>query len=227
MDAERGRSRDRRSAGRPCPRPRHAPLPPHRVPTGQIPKMTGTNDEEGAVSFETLLYDTDGPVATITLNRPDRLNTIVPPMPEEFESAIRAATVDRSVKVIVVRGAGRSFCAGYDFAGGFHHWDEMLTTDGGWDPGKDFALAASRRGRLPYRAAPAARSRHHRGQVPGPQGTGPASRRLPCRLHTGHPRRPHRGRRAPDRRTAAHRHPRLPGSLHPPLLNGRGAHRNR
>lgn len=65
--------------------------------------MTGTNDEEGAVSFETLLYDTDGPVATITLNRPDRLNTIVPPMPEEFESAIRAATVDRSVKVIVVR----------------------------------------------------------------------------------------------------------------------------
>ncbi|MFZ0378438.1 MAG: crotonase/enoyl-CoA hydratase family protein [Solirubrobacteraceae bacterium] len=95
------------------------------------------------MSFETLLYDTDGPVATITLNRPDRLNTIVPPMPEEFESAIRAATVDRSVKVIVVRGAGRSFCAGYDFAGGFHHWDEMLTTDGGWDPGKDFALAAS------------------------------------------------------------------------------------
>jgi enoyl-CoA hydratase len=105
--------------------------------------MTDTNDEEGAVSFETLLYDTDGAVATITLNRPDRLNTIVPPMPEEFESAIQAATVDRSVKVIVVRGAGRSFCAGYDFAGGFHHWDEMLTTDGRWDPGKDFALAAS------------------------------------------------------------------------------------
>jgi enoyl-CoA hydratase len=105
--------------------------------------MTDTNDEEGAVSFETLLYDTDGAVATITLNRPDRLNTIVPPMPEEFESAIQAATVDRSVKVIVVRGAGRSFCAGYDFAGGFHHWDEILTTDGRWDPGKDFALAAS------------------------------------------------------------------------------------
>jgi enoyl-CoA hydratase len=105
--------------------------------------MAETNDEESALSFETLLYDTAGPVATITLNRPDRLNTIVPPMPEEFEAAIRAATVDQSVKVIVVRGAGRSFCAGYDFAGGFHHWDEMLTTDGRWDPGKDFALAAS------------------------------------------------------------------------------------
>jgi enoyl-CoA hydratase len=94
-------------------------------------------------TFETLLYDTAGPIATITLNRPDRLNTIVPPMPEEFESAIHAATFDQAVKVIVLRGAGRSFCAGYDFAGGFHHWDEMLSTDGRWDPGKDFAWAAS------------------------------------------------------------------------------------
>ena len=94
-------------------------------------------------SFETLLYDVSGPIATITLNRPDRLNTIVPPMPEEFETAIHDATLDPVVKVIVLRGAGRAFCAGYDFAGGFHHWDEALTTDGHWDPGKDFALAAS------------------------------------------------------------------------------------
>ena len=93
--------------------------------------------------METLLYDTAGAIATITLNRPDRLNTIVPPMPEEFEAAIGTATVDPAVKVIVLRGAGRSFCAGYDFAGGFHHWDEALTTEGRWDPGKDFALAAS------------------------------------------------------------------------------------
>ena len=95
------------------------------------------------VSFETLLYETAGQVATITLNRPDRLNTIVPPMPEEFETAISRATYDPEVKAIVLRGAGRSFCAGYDFAGGFHHWDELLTTEGRWDPGKDFALAAS------------------------------------------------------------------------------------
>lgn len=40
--------------------------------------------------------------------------------------------------MIVLRGAGRAFCAGYDFGGGFHYWDEMLTTDGEWDPGKDF-----------------------------------------------------------------------------------------
>ena len=90
------------------------------------------------MTFETLLYTTAGPVATITLNRPDRLNTIVPPMPDEFETAVRRATADPTVKVIVLRGAGRSFCAGYDFGDGFHHWDEMLTTDGRWDPGKDF-----------------------------------------------------------------------------------------
>jgi enoyl-CoA hydratase len=47
------------------------------------------------------------------------------------------------VKVIVLRGAGRAFCAGFDFGGGFHHWDEDMTTDGRWDPGKDFAMATS------------------------------------------------------------------------------------
>jgi enoyl-CoA hydratase len=90
------------------------------------------------MSFETLLYATDGPVATITLNRPETLNTIVPPMPDEVEAATDQAIRDPAVKVIVLRGAGRSFCAGYDFGGGFHHWDELLTTDGAWDPGKDF-----------------------------------------------------------------------------------------
>jgi enoyl-CoA hydratase len=95
------------------------------------------------MDFETLLYDTDSGVATITLNRPQRLNTIVPPMPEELEHAISRATREEAIKVIVLRGAGRAFCAGFDFGDGFHHWDDELTTDGAWDPGKDFALASS------------------------------------------------------------------------------------
>jgi enoyl-CoA hydratase len=94
------------------------------------------------MDFETILYDTDGPIAFITLNRPERLNTIVPPMPDEFEAAIHAAAADPKVKVVVVQGAGRSFCAGYDFSGGFHHWDSLISTDGRWDPGKDFVFAA-------------------------------------------------------------------------------------
>jgi len=101
------------------------------------------------MSFETLLYATDGPVATITLNRPETLNTIVPPMPEEVEAAISAAVIDANVKVIVLRGAGRSFCGGFDFGEGFHHWDEGMTTEGEWDPGKDFAMTTSRLGPIP------------------------------------------------------------------------------
>ena len=45
-------------------------------------------------TFETLLYRTESPVATITLNRPERLNTIVPPMPDEIETAIGLAERD-------------------------------------------------------------------------------------------------------------------------------------
>jgi enoyl-CoA hydratase len=91
-----------------------------------------------ADSYETLLYGVDGPIATITLNRPEHLNTIVPPMPDEVEAAVHRAIRDPEVRVIVVRGAGRAFCAGYDFGGGFHHWDEMLSDEGEWNPGKDF-----------------------------------------------------------------------------------------
>lgn len=95
------------------------------------------------MSYETLRYDTADAIATITLNRPERLNTIVPPMPEELEAAVHEASADTEIKVIVLRGAGRAFCAGFDFGGGFHHWDEQMTTDGAWDPGKDFTMATS------------------------------------------------------------------------------------
>ncbi|HME02348.1 MAG TPA: crotonase/enoyl-CoA hydratase family protein [Solirubrobacteraceae bacterium] len=95
------------------------------------------------MSLQTLLYDTADQLATITLNRPERLNTIVPPMPEELETVVHRAIADPEVKVIVLRGAGRAFCAGFDFGEGFHHWDEAITTDGEWDPGKDFTAATS------------------------------------------------------------------------------------
>jgi enoyl-CoA hydratase len=95
------------------------------------------------VNFETLLYAVDGPIATITLNRPESLNTIVPPMPEEIEAAVESAVRDAQVRVIVLRGAGRSFCGGFDFGDGFHHWDEQITTDGAWDAGKDFVFATA------------------------------------------------------------------------------------
>ena len=95
------------------------------------------------MSYSTILYSVDDAVATITLNRPDELNTIVPPMPEEVEAAVAAATRDAEVKAIVLRGAGRAFCAGYDFGGGFRQWADAIETDGHWDPGKDFVGATA------------------------------------------------------------------------------------
>ena len=58
------------------------------------------------MSYETILYATEGALATISLNRPHRLNSIVPPMPEEVEAAVLRANRDREVKVIVLRGIG-------------------------------------------------------------------------------------------------------------------------
>ena len=91
-----------------------------------------------AAQFETLLYATTGPVATITLNRPDQLNTIVPPMPDEIEAAVGLAERDPEIKVIVLRGAGRAFSGGYDFGGGFQHWGEAMMTDGTLGSGQGF-----------------------------------------------------------------------------------------
>jgi enoyl-CoA hydratase len=90
------------------------------------------------MDYQTILYAADGPVATITLNRPQRLNTIVPQMPDDLDAAIREANRDPAVRVIVLRGAGRSFCAGFDFGQEFSSgYGTALYTDGRWDPGKD------------------------------------------------------------------------------------------
>jgi enoyl-CoA hydratase len=105
--------------------------------------MAPAPERSGAPELETVLYAVADAVATITLNRPEALNTIVPPLPEEVEAAVELAVADPEVKVIVVRGAGRAFCAGYDFGGGFHHWDEHFGTGGEWDPGKDFVFATA------------------------------------------------------------------------------------
>lgn len=64
-------------------------------------------------------------------------------MTDEIEAAVAQAVRDQSVKVIVLRGAGRAFCAGFNFSGGFHQWDNGLTTGGKWGPGKDFVMTCS------------------------------------------------------------------------------------
>src|ERR1700682_5647717 len=97
--------------------------PTWAAPSNASLDFSGDSDSTAAMpttpEFESILYKTDGPVATITLNRPEHLNTIVPPMPDEIEKAIGLPERAPAVKVIVLRGAGRAFSGGYDFGGGF------------------------------------------------------------------------------------------------------------
>ena len=65
-------------------------------------------------TYEDILYRVDEGVAVITLNRPDRLNAWRGEMDRDVRAAMRAATDDSDVRVIVLTGAGRGFCAGAD-----------------------------------------------------------------------------------------------------------------
>jgi enoyl-CoA hydratase/carnithine racemase len=68
------------------------------------------------VSYEDILYEVgDDGVATLTINRPERMNAIRPQTGREMREAIAAARDDDAVRCLLVTGAGRGFCAGDDF----------------------------------------------------------------------------------------------------------------
>ncbi|MGH8434203.1 MAG: crotonase/enoyl-CoA hydratase family protein [Pseudomonas sp.] len=93
------------------------------------------------MSESTVDYSVTGRVATLTLNRPERLNAIDDRMPADIEAAVARANADDAVHVIVLTGAGRGFCSGYDLkffaenARGVYGSQEMP-----WDPMIDYAL---------------------------------------------------------------------------------------
>jgi len=66
------------------------------------------------MQYSNILLDREEGLATITLNRPDKLNAYTTEMGEEFTHAFRALERDASVRAIIVTGAGRAFCAGAD-----------------------------------------------------------------------------------------------------------------
>jgi len=70
------------------------------------------------VAFETILYEEAERVATITLNRPDRLNAVNTTVIRELVEAFDQADGDDGVRAVIVTGAGRAFCAGADLGGG-------------------------------------------------------------------------------------------------------------
>ena len=88
-----------------------------------------------------VLYERDGRLARITLNRPDVLNAINDTLPAALEAAVAQANADPEARVIVLSGAGRAFCAGYDLTA----YAERPGTNPGiqempWDPMQDYAF---------------------------------------------------------------------------------------
>lgn len=67
-------------------------------------------------SYESLLIEQVGRVVRVTLNRPERRNAISPTMRRELIDIVEACAQESSVNVIIIRGAGKAFCAGYDIA---------------------------------------------------------------------------------------------------------------
>ena len=78
------------------------------------------------MAYDTLLYEHEGPILTITLNRPDKLNAYTAAMGVELEDAFRRADADDAVRVIIVTGAGRGFCAGADISAGAGAFDTTV-----------------------------------------------------------------------------------------------------
>jgi len=88
---------------------------------------------DDAMEYTQITTSSDGAVAIITLNRPDKLNAWTPRMAEEQADAIAAANNDPSIGAIVMTGAGRGFCAGADMDATFKSRID------GVDPGNDTA----------------------------------------------------------------------------------------
>jgi enoyl-CoA hydratase len=90
-------------------------------------------------AFETIDYTAADGIARLVLNRPERLNAITAQLTADLRSAVHAATEDESVRVLILSGAGRAFCAGYDLDWGTKAEDaNQRAMAGNWDPVRDY-----------------------------------------------------------------------------------------
>lgn len=89
--------------------------------------------------YDTIDYFAADGIARITLNRPERLNAINTQLVADLRAAVAAANDDHSVRVMILSGAGRAFCAGYDLDWGTKGEDAIQRAMGGmWDPVRDY-----------------------------------------------------------------------------------------
>ena len=89
------------------------------------------------MTYETLLLSVDAGVATITLNRPDKLNAVNGQMIEELIAAADQVDADDAIRAVIVTGAGRAFCAGADLSAGASTFDRSARPEEGPHAGRD------------------------------------------------------------------------------------------
>src|SRR4051794_1349080 len=82
-----------------------------------------------APTFETVLYDVEDGIATLTLNRPERLNAFNTQMMVDLIAAFDLTDADDEVRAVIVTGAGRGFCAGADLANGADTFNNAARTE--------------------------------------------------------------------------------------------------
>jgi enoyl-CoA hydratase len=92
------------------------------------------------VVYETILYDKQAPIATVTLNRPDKLNALSLDLQHEVREALSDAADDDDIRVIVLKAAGRAFSAGFDISSGESRPDAVEMRRG-FLRGKGFAAS--------------------------------------------------------------------------------------
>src|SRR3990172_2678695 len=86
------------------------------------------------------VYEAHDGLAFVTLNRRERLNAINFALIEGLEEAVARANREEAVRVLVLRGAGRAFCAGYDLQMAPSAEAQAQERSGGWDPVADFRM---------------------------------------------------------------------------------------
>src|SRR6185295_8548855 len=115
------------------------PLRRLRLPLGLLTRLAPGAILTLTMTYEAILYSTGDAIARITLNRPERLNAINATLTDELRRAVAAANDDSTVRVIILSGAGRAFCAGYDLDWGTKAEDAtQRAMSGNWDPVRDY-----------------------------------------------------------------------------------------
>ena len=84
------------------------------------------------MSFEYIIYERKGPIAYITLNRPEKLNALNDGLMTEFREAMGVVEADTEVRALIITGAGRAFSSGFDIEKSNHSIDPMSSTPDAW-----------------------------------------------------------------------------------------------